>query len=252
MNFFEMFLWFLIFSFIGWLWEVILYYQALHKFVNRGFLNGPYCPIYGVGGLLFILTTNQIPDPFLRGLAGGAIACILEYITSYALEVLFHARWWDYSNRPFNLNGRICLYGFLLFGAAAVGMPYIIQPFAALTGAMPEPFRTILSSLLMVVFIMDIFATNQGLIKLNKALKEYQKFLDKHTSQLINFIRKGKRAFEMRFESGRKKARTILTYQQRRIIAAFPQMRSTRYNDALQEFRALLERSRTPGKKRKK
>ena len=106
--------------------------------------------------------------------------------------------------------------------------------------------------LLMVMFVMDIAATNQSLIKLNKALREYQKFLDRHTSQLINFIRKGKRAFEMRFESGRKKARTVLTYQQRRILAAFPGLQSTRYNDALQEFRALLNRSHTSGKKRKK
>lgn len=252
MNFFEMFLWFLIFSFIGWVWEVILYYVSLHKFVNRGFLNGPYCPIYGVGAITFILTTNQISDPFLRGLAGGVIACVLEYITSFTLEKLFHARWWDYSNRPFNINGRICLYGFLLFGAAAAGMPYIFLPFAAFTGAIPEPARSILSILLMVMFVMDIAATNQSLIKLNKALREYQKFLDRHTSQFINFIRKGKRAFEMHFESGRKKARTILTYQQRRILSAFPRLESTRYNDALQEFRALLNHNRSSGKKRKK
>ncbi len=252
MNPVELFLWFLIFSFVGWLWEVILYYGSLHRFVNRGFLNGPYCPIYGVGALAFVLTTNHIADPATRFLAGGVLACALEYATSFAMEKLFHARWWDYSNRPFNLNGRICLYGFLIFGAAAAGMPYIIQPIATITAAMPEPFRTILAILLAFVFIADIITTNQSLIKLNKALKEYQKFLDRHTSQFINFIRKGKRTFEMRFESGRKKARTILTYQQRRIIRAFPQLESTRYNDALREFRVLLEKGRHSGKNRKK
>ena len=252
MNFFEVFLWFLIFSFLGWLWEVILYYISLHRFVNRGFLNGPYCPIYGFGALAFIFTTNQIADPLLRGLAGGAIACVLEYVTSFTLEKLFHARWWDYSKRPFNINGRICLYGFLIFGAAAVAMPWVYLPIAGFTAAIPEPARSILAILFGTVFVMDIAATNQSLVKLNKALREYQKFLDRHTSQLINFISKGKRAFEMHFESGRKKARTILTYQQRRILAAFPGLESTRYNDALQEFRTLLEKSRHPSKKRKK
>ena len=224
MNFFELFLWFLIFSYVGWQWEVILYYRDLHRFVNSGFLNGPYCPIYGVGALAFILTTNQIPDPLLRGLVGGAIACILEYVTSFTLEKLFHARWWDYSNRPLNLNGRICLYGFLLFGIVAAGMPYIAQPIQALTGAIPEPARTILSALLMVVFVMDIAATSQSLINLETALREYQKFLDKHTSQFINLIRKGKRALEMRFANGHKHVRTILTYRQLRILLAFPQL----------------------------
>ena len=252
MNVFEVFIWFVIFSNIGWLWEVILYYITYRRFINRGFLNGPYCPIYGVGALLFIFTTNQIQDPVLRGLAGGVIACLLEYITSFTLEKLFHARWWDYSNRPLNLNGRICFYGFLIFGLAASVMPYVIQPIAALTGTISEPARTILSILLMVIFVMDIVATNESLIKLNKALKEYQKILDRRTSQLIDFIRKGKRAFEMRFESGRKKARTVLTYQQRRIITAFPGLQSTRYNDALRNFRDLIELTRRAGKKLKK
>ena len=252
MNFAEVFLWFVTFSMIGWIWEVILYYITFHRYINRGFLNGPYCPIYGFGALTFIFTTNQIPDPLLRGLAGGTIACILEYVTSFTLEKLFHARWWDYSSRPLNLNGRICLYGFLVFGAAAAAMPFVAQPIMDVTNNIPEPARTMLAILLAVVFAMDIISTNRSLIKLNAALREYQKFIEHHTSHIVDFIRRGKRAFEMRFDHNKKRGRAILTYQQRRIIAAFPQLQSTRYNDALEEFRKMLEKNRLSRKNRKK
>ena len=83
----EIFLCFLVYSFIGWLWEDLLSLVKEHRFVNRGFLIGPYCPIYGAGALAFLSVGNYIDNPVALFFIGGAIACILEYITSYICHI---------------------------------------------------------------------------------------------------------------------------------------------------------------------
>ncbi len=108
---------FIIFSFIGWAWEVILYLVRDHKFVNRGFMIGPICPIYGVGGILIItLLSRYKNDPVTLFIMAILICSIVEYYISYIAEKLFHIRWWDYSKVPFNINGRISLITSLFFG----------------------------------------------------------------------------------------------------------------------------------------
>lgn len=103
---------FFIYSLIGWLMEVLLTLYNEHKFVNRGFLLGPCCPIYGFGCIILYLLlkpyTNNVIVLFILTL----FTCsVIEYITSYFMEKIFHLRWWDYSNLKYNLNGRICQIG---------------------------------------------------------------------------------------------------------------------------------------------
>ena len=93
------------------------------KTYNRGFLNGPWIPIYGFGAMLVIVLFDiqQVNYPiYTLFISGGVVACLLEYITSYVMEKLFHRRWWDYSQKAFNLNGRVCLEGFICFGLFSV------------------------------------------------------------------------------------------------------------------------------------
>lgn len=243
MDNFELFLWFLIYSVAGWVYESILYTVTQRKFVNRGFLNGPYCPIYGAGAVLFILTTNNLDNIFLRFFAGGVIACILEYITSYVLEKLFHARWWDYTPRRFNLHGRICLLGFIVFGAFAVLMPWMQIPVATLTGLLSQNAKIIISIVCGIFFIFDIYVTNAGLIQFNQVLSEYQKAIDRHYLHALEFIRRGKHSFEMRIDGTRKHFKNVLSRQQRRTLEAFPHFVSTRYNDALERLRKMYSDS---------
>ena len=92
------FLWLMIYSIIGWVYESTICSIGHRKLINRGFLNGPYCPIYGTGAVLVLLF-----------FAGALVTCSLEYLTSWLMEKLFHARWWDYSKRKFNIGGRVCL-----------------------------------------------------------------------------------------------------------------------------------------------
>ncbi len=110
------FLWFLFYSFVGWMYESILVSCQQHRLVNRGFLNGPLCPIYGTGAILGVaLILGNVHNPIIIFLISMVGATILEYTTSWVMEQLFHARWWDYSNFRFNLQGRVCLLGALIF-----------------------------------------------------------------------------------------------------------------------------------------
>ena len=120
---------FFAFSFLGWLMEVMVVIFKERKIVNRGFLIGPCCPIYGFGGLIMTLLLQNIKNnPIILFLLSLLICSVLEYGTSYVMEKLFHARWWDYSNRKFNINGRICLTNMIAFGLLGCLIIYILDP----------------------------------------------------------------------------------------------------------------------------
>lgn len=112
---------FIIYSFIGYISEIIFVSIENKKITNRGFLCGPICPIYGVGGLLmwyFLKSYNN--DIVAIFCLGALLATIIEYMTGWTLEKIFHNKWWDYSNNTFNVNGRVCLLNTILFGIAAI------------------------------------------------------------------------------------------------------------------------------------
>lgn len=121
-----------LFSCLGWVMEVTLKYIQFHRFINRGFLIGPYCPIYGWGVVTVTLVVGGLA--VRRGtlgetfLAGMVLCGALEYFTSWYMEKRFHARWWDYSQKPMNLHGRIWIGNLLLFGAACVVIVHVIDP----------------------------------------------------------------------------------------------------------------------------
>ncbi|HHY52695.1 MAG TPA: putative ABC transporter permease, partial [Clostridiales bacterium] len=101
------FLWFVFYSILGWVYETILCSTLEKRFINRGFLNGPYCPIYGFGALIVIVTLRSVENVVLLFLMAAVLTSTLEYITSWGMEKLFHARWWDYSHKKWNINGRV-------------------------------------------------------------------------------------------------------------------------------------------------
>lgn len=140
----KVFLWFILYSFFGWVYESILCSCTSHSLVNRGFLNGPLCPIYGFGAVTVILAFWWEPDISLWNLflSSMVLTCTLEYITSWGMEKLFHARWWDYSDYRFQLNGRVCLLGAVAFGSFSVLLIKVVHPrVAALVNRLPPPGR---------------------------------------------------------------------------------------------------------------
>jgi uncharacterized membrane protein len=121
---------FLIYSFSGWFIEVVGELINSKKFVNRGFLIGPICPIYGIGGTLITILFSQYESDMFAVFSLSMVLCgVLEYFTSLIMEKLFHTRWWDYSQKKFNINGRICLETLALFAISGVLIVKFISPF---------------------------------------------------------------------------------------------------------------------------
>ena len=152
-----LFLLFLIYSFLGWCMEMVVCYLATKKWVNRGFLIGPICPIYGWGCLLIITLLNGYrDDPLVLFVMAMVVCSLLEYFTSYLMEKLFKARWWDYTHKKYNINGRICLDNILAFGILGLIMTYLINPFVVgLISKVSMNILNIIAIILLVVFLVD-------------------------------------------------------------------------------------------------
>lgn len=121
---------FLIISHMAWIWEGIITMYEVGEFVNRGFLHGFWLPIYGIGSILLITIFGRTKHSAFAIFFFSMIICsIMEYMTSYILERLFHKKWWDYSYLVFHLNGRICLFSMVMFGIAGCLLIFYIAPF---------------------------------------------------------------------------------------------------------------------------
>ena len=151
------FLLFFIYSILGWTMEVIRVLIHERKFVNRGFLIGPYCPIYGYGVLLLTFLLKKYQEDIVATFIFSILICgLLEYFTSYFMEKIFHARWWDYSKRKFNINGRICLETLIPFGIMGCAILYITNPVILnLLNKIPDLILHIVSVILFILYIID-------------------------------------------------------------------------------------------------
>lgn len=151
------FLLFMIYSFLGWCMEVIVCGIPSKKFINRGFLIGPYCPIYGYAALSMALLLRQYKDDVFALFILSAVICtFLEYITSFGMEKLFHARWWDYSHKKFNINGRVCLINSIYFGILGCLVVHWINPFLTnLLLNIPSFLFYVIGWCLFTIFIID-------------------------------------------------------------------------------------------------
>ncbi len=160
-SLYQILIYFLIYSFLGWCTEVVYAAANYGKLVNRGFLNGPVCPIYGFGMILvlFVLTPLQ-HRLFLLYLGGVILPSLLELVGGWILYKLYRTRWWDYSDRPFNIGGFICLKFSLLWGVGTLVMMRIVHPTVAIIVAMlPVKAGTIAMCVLYAVYAADVAAT---------------------------------------------------------------------------------------------
>lgn len=169
-----LFLLFIIYSVTGWIIEVIATYPDTKCFVNRGFLIGPYCPIYGNCALAMILLLHNVKSPVLLFILSIIICSVGEYITSYLMEKLFHARWWDYTKNKFNLNGRICLTNSLAFGVLGFLLIKFVNPFVVgLITKLSPTMLNILFYTLLVIFITDNVVSFKVIFKIKNMGVKY-------------------------------------------------------------------------------
>ncbi len=172
--------WFFLYGFIGWGVEVVYAAIKTHKLVNRGFLCGPICPIYGFGMVGLVYSVSLIPMPDSGSMSTVAIFFIgmflttaIELVGGWALFKIYHIRWWDYSEMKFNLGGYICPQFSLLWGLGSVLMIKVVHPLLA-RGSSPMPFKVmlILDIVLFVLFAVDVAVSTAAAIGLNKYLRE--------------------------------------------------------------------------------
>lgn len=148
---------FFLLAFLGWFWEVALYFITEHAFINRGVYRGPYLPVYGVGGLLLCLFFRSLRNKPICAFFLSAVLCsVLEYFTSFFLERRFGIRWWDYSGHFLNVNGRICLLGMVTFGVGGTMLVCLFLPFyEKIYQKISEKWRRAVCVILLLVFVMD-------------------------------------------------------------------------------------------------
>ena len=187
MTLYQILWFFVVYSILGWCLEVIYHAVTLGKVINRGFLNGPVCPVYGFGMLAVLLffdslQTDVSDSNFLFLYSGGVVlATAVELIGGWALDKLFHARWWDYSDKPFNLNGYICLEFSLIWGFIVVLAYRVIHPtVAGLTvSLLPVWLGSVLLGILYLTYIADLFVTVATVRGMNRNMEEIEELRKK-------------------------------------------------------------------------
>ena len=173
-DLFMYFMMFMFYSIVGWIIEVIYTFITDKKIVNRGFLIGPYCPIYGVGCLLIIILLKKYTDDFILLFIMSMLICsLLEYLTSYVMEKLFNARWWNYSNRKFNINGRVCLETLIPFGIFGSLILLVVNPFVvSIFNKIPDNIFKVITILFFIIFVIDEVVSYIIINKLNISTSE--------------------------------------------------------------------------------
>ncbi len=191
MSFYQICWFFLIYAFIGWIVEVIYHAVTYGEVVNRGFLNGPICPVYGFGALTVFAAVNTVAAGLAASAAGAPqkaediniwivffmgmlLTTAVELIAGWALDILFHARWWDYSNKPFNFRGYICLEFSIIWGLGIVFVVRIVHPTirSYSVAAIDQRYGWPILALIFAVLAVDVTVSTAVANGLNKKLKE--------------------------------------------------------------------------------
>ena len=273
LPFWSAFLIFILFSFIGWISEVIYVgVTSAHKFVNRGFLHGPLCPVYGFGGVVILMLPPSLYATWIPLFFASMILCtIVEYFVSWLMEKLFHTRWWDYSHYKIQLNGRICLLNSILFGFLGVVVIHFVYPLMIdLLNSLGQKVINVSGVIILAVLSVDIFFTVRKLVdfaNVMKKLKELGETLNSHYGQ-EEWFKKGsfidminsviERADNRKEEFNQKILEKIDKVQNLRLpsvelfIKKFPSIKSTKYKDELNMIKEKIHQKIEAAKKKDK
>ena len=273
LPFWSAFLIFILFSFIGWICEVIYVgVTSAHKFVNRGFLHGPICPVYGFGGVVILMLPPSLYATWIPLFLASMILCTtVEYFVSWLMEKLFHTRWWDYSHYKIQLNGRICLLNSILFGFLGVVVIHFVYPLMIdLLNSLGQKVINVSGVIILAVLSVDMFFTVRKLVdfaNVMKKLKELGETLNSHYGQ-EEWFKKGsfidminsviERADNRKEEFSQKILEKIDKVQNLRLpsvelfIKKFPSIKSTKYKDELNMIKEKIHQKIEAAKKKNK
>lgn len=236
----KLFFCFFIYSMIGWITEVVFCFIVDHEIVNRGFLKGPICPIYGVGSVLTIaLLGNMKGNWGAIFLLGAIIASIIEYITAYVLEWLFKTKWWDYSNKKFNIQGRVCLLNSILFGFLTLILIEAVHPLMLrILNNISKDFILMLVVLFFIVFFVDLYKCVKALLAINKKVYKLEKILDdlkKEDLEANNITIKNK--LKEKFNK-----KIFISRREKVLIKAFPKVSHKKYDESFKKLKNIIKK----------
>ena len=278
MGLYEVLLSFFVYAFLGWCTEVAFAAVKTGKFVNRGFLNGPLCPIYGVGVVLVVLLLMPVHQNLvLLYVASTVLVTVLEGLTGFFMDKIFHHKWWDYTDQPLNIGGYVCLPFSLVWGVCCVLIVRVIHPVVGRgISALPVPLGIVFIVILEIALFADLGVTASSILKLNRQLDamekiaaELREFSDKvganiyeNVTDVMEFHEKAQEALEEATEEGRRRLEEAAEESRRRMeehaqklldryeelarssarrsarfLKAFPTMRFGRHIDILEELR---------------
>lgn len=218
-------LFFFIYGVLGWMLEVSFQALKTGSFINRGFLNGPICPIYGLGACTVIFFLSGIADQNKLFLFAGSIfiSSVIELVTGILLDKIFHKHWWDYSDRRMNLGGYICLEFSIAWGFLCLFLYDIIHPIVEkFADIIPVKLKIYMLAFCMLIIIIDLISTINTLIGLNKRFR----LIDKVNRELRNVSNDiGEKIYHgtIKLEDIQDEIK-ISKYQERRILKAFPNL----------------------------
>ena len=189
--------WFFIYSFLGWVWESAYVSIKNRKFVNRGFINGPLCTIYGAGAVAVYLILRPFEGNLGFLYIGGVVtATALEYVTGWIMETVFHTRWWDYSDKKYNLHGYISLASSLLWGVFSILLFQLLQPFVSwITSLYPRSVGEIALAVVSVLYGIDFGVSAYTAFGLSKTFGKVEDMLE----ELVSYM-ESRRLYETREE----------------------------------------------------
>lgn len=270
-RFADIVLLFMAYSFMGWACESVYCSFVFRRLTNRGFLNGPLCPIYAVGAFGTLWLASLVPhQPIIVFGLGLAVDTAVEYLTGTLLELVFHTKYWDYSEDRFNFRGRICLKNALLFGLMSTALVWYVHPAArGLVQRIPSVPKVWAAGILGILFAADLALSVATALKLNSRLRSIQESMLAIKENLDSFgfetsatIRErldrlaenrgneATAALSLAVEAILEKVRRLEAVNQllqRRLLRAFPKIRSTRYPEYLGRIMAQFENRRHRG-----
>ena len=271
---------FMIYSVIGWMIEVSFHAITLGKVVNRGFLNGPLCPVYGCGVLSVLAVVRhagaamgysgniETASVWVLFVIGITFSTIVELVAGAALDMIFHARWWNYSAEKFNFRGYICLRFSIIWGLGIAFVLRVVHPVISdIVSFVPKKIGWVLIAVVYATFIADIVLTTMSVLKLNRQLEKMEELrqsilrvsdamsevigngtimtaqkLEAEESKAREEYEARKQEFEARLEHTRKLVMYHRLFGTGRLLLAFPDMRHRKYQDVIDRIREMASR----------
>ncbi len=242
------------YSFIGWFYESTIFSLVEQgKLMNRGCFIGPYLPIYCVVAILNLYLLDGMESSFKIALISALTCCAVEYFTSWTLEKIFHARYWDYSYFPLNINGRVSVVSGAFFGIAILFLIKVLHPFTILMMAkIPEHVRVALGVFFWALFLVDATLTVIGMCNLNRKCKEIYDAIDRNIEAGFDKMN-NKKAYLNRFKIVRGSKTLVVKLKginkkfvsmETRIIEAYPDFHSYSYGEILDKMKETLSRKK--------